>query len=177
MSAGTADTTAARPARGLGRALPLASLLHWITAVAILSLFVFGILMTQIGGGAVADFLYSSHKVLGVTVIALLFARLLYRATSSVGGRWRSHAGNRALHWIIYGLTLVVALLGWAGVSDFGARTVFFGLQLPSIWPEGAGHSAWFFPAHVWLAFTLMALIVVHIGLAVNDYVTRRVDE
>jgi cytochrome b561 len=176
MSAGTANTPAAGTPPRLGLALPLAKVLHWITASAILFLFVFGILMTQIGGGPVADWLYSAHKLLGVAVIALLFARLLYRGVNSVGGRWRSHAGNRVLHWVIYGLTLVVALLGWAGVSDFGARTVFFGLQLPSIWPEGAGHSALFFPAHVWLAFALMALILIHIGLAVNDYVTRRVE-
>jgi cytochrome b561 len=176
MSAGTAERRTPRPVERLGQALPIAKWLHWLTASAIFFLFVFGILMTQIGGGALADWLYSAHKSLGLLVIVLLAARLAYRGMSSLGGRWRSHAGNRALHAVIYGLTLVVALLGWAGVSDFGARTVFFGLKLPSIWPEGAGHSAWFFPAHVWLAFLLMALILIHIGMAVNDYVTRRVE-
>jgi cytochrome b561 len=176
MSAGSATRISGETGGRLGSALPIAKWLHWATATAILLLFVFGILMTQIGGGPVADWLYAAHKSLGVVVILLLAARLVYRGLNSIAGRWRSHRGNRVLHGLIYGLTLLVALLGWAGVSDFGARTVFFGLKLPSIWPEGAGHSAWFFPAHVWLAFLLMALILVHIGLAVNDYVTRRVD-
>jgi cytochrome b561 len=150
--------------------------MHWISALAVLALFVFGILMTQIGGGPLADWLYSAHKTLGVLVIALLAARLFYRGAASAAGRWRGGRG-RAVHWLIYGVALAVGLLGWAAVSDFGARGVFFGLSLPPIWPEGAGHSAYFFPAHAWLAFLLMALVVVHIGVAVNDYVTRRTDQ
>ncbi|MGL4239983.1 MAG: cytochrome b [Beijerinckiaceae bacterium] len=175
----TAGTQAASRQRGptLAPVLPWAKVLHWTTAVCVLFLFVFGLLMTQLGGGVVADWLYSAHKSLGLLVIALLVLRLAYRGANAVSGRWRGRPGNRLVHWLIYSLTLMVGLLGWAGVSDFGARTVFFGVQLPSIWPEGAGHSAWFFPAHVWLAFLLMALILVHIGIAVNDYVTRHQDQ
>jgi cytochrome b561 len=158
------------------RALPLAAAMHWISAFAVLVLFVFGVLMTQIGRGPVANWLYSAHKTLGAFVIVLLGARLLYRCVESAAGRWRGGRG-RAVHWLIYGVALSVGLLGWAAVSDFGARGVFFGLSLPSIWPEGAGHSVYFFPAHAWLAFLLMALVVVHIGVAVNDYVTRRTDQ
>jgi cytochrome b561 len=180
MSLNIADGAVAAPERRSGiaaRALPVAKWLHWATALVVLFLFVFGVLMTQIGGGAVADFLYSSHKTLGVLAIALLGARLAYRLWTMITGAWPAAQGTRAIHWLIYGLAMIVGLLGWAGVSDFGARGVFFGLSLPSIWPEGAGHSAWFFPAHAWLAFLLMGLIVVHIGLAVNDYVTRRADD
>jgi cytochrome b561 len=170
-------STLAHAAPGLTKALPWAKLMHWMTAALVLLLFVFGILMTQIGGGPLADALYSAHKMMGVAVIALLVARLTYRGAATLAGRWRGEPLGRAVHWLIYGLALLVGLLGWAGVSDFGARSVFFGLSLPSIWPEGAGHSAWFFPAHAWLAFGLMALILIHIGMAVNDYVTRRRDE
>jgi cytochrome b561 len=165
------------PDTRLTRALPWAKLMHWMTAGLVLLLFVFGILMTQIGGGPLADALYSAHKMMGVAVIALLVARLTYRAAATFSGRWGGRPLGRTVHWLIYGLALLVGLLGWAGVSDFGARGVFFGLSLPSIWPEGAGHWTWFFPAHAWLAFGLMALILVHIGMAVNDYVTRRRDE
>jgi cytochrome b561 len=172
-----AVVAAERRSGNMVRALPVAKALHWTTALVVLALFVFGVLMTQIGGGAVADFLYSSHKMLGVAAIALLGARLVYRLWTAISGVWPAAQGNRPIHWLIYGLGIGVGLLGWAGVSDFGARGVFFGLKLPSIWPEGAGHSAWFFPAHAWLAFLLMGLIVIHIGLAVNDYVTRRADD
>jgi cytochrome b561 len=161
--------------RDMRPALAWAKLMHWVTAALVLLLFVFGIVMTQIGGGPVADALYSAHKMMGVAVIALLLARLAYRGAASLSGRWRGEPG-RLVHWLIYGLGLVVPLLGWAGVSDFGARGVFFGLSLPAIWPEGAGHAAWFFPAHAWLAFALMVLVLIHIGLAVSDYVTRRSD-
>jgi cytochrome b561 len=162
---------------GLAKALPWAKVMHWTTALLVGFLFVFGILMTQLGGGPVADWLYSAHKLMGVVVLVLLVARLAYRAAMSAGGRWRGGVGNKAVHWLLYGSGVLVALLGWAGVSDFGARGLFFGLSLPSIWPEGAGHSALFFPAHAWLAFGLIALVVIHIGVALNDYVTRGADQ
>jgi cytochrome b561 len=125
----------------------------------------------------VADWLYSTHKLLGVIALALLSARLVYRAAMAATGRWRGGIGTRAVHWMLYGAGILVPLLGWAGVSDFGARGLFFGLSLPAIWPEGAGHSAYFFPAHAWLAFGLIALVLIHIGVAINDYVNRRSDQ
>ena len=39
-----------------------------------------------------------------------------------------------------------------------------FGMTLPAIWPEGAGYAATLFTAHAWLAFSLIALVGVHIG-------------
>ena len=157
----------------LTHALPWAKALHWVTAGVVVVLFVFGIIMTQLGSGNFANWLFTSHKMLGVLALLLLCVRLVYRGIMSLRGRWNQQSSMPLAHWALYGVGLLVPLLGWAAISDYGARGVFFGLSLPKIWPEGAGYSGYLVTAHAWLAFGLMAAVVVHIGVALHDYVMR----
>lgn len=158
---------------GIAAYLPFAKWMHWTIAILVLAMFASGVLMKQIGGGAFADFLFSSHKVCGVVALALMVLRLAYRLFARASGVWAKASGAHPVHQSIYGLAILVPVLGWAGISDFGARTVFFGLQLPAIWPEGSGQAGLFFTAHAWLAFALVAAIFLHIGVAMQDHVMR----
>jgi cytochrome b561 len=65
-----------------------------------------------------------------------------------------------------------VPLLGWAGISDFGAREIFPGYSLPPIWPEGTGYDMLLLQFHAYFAFGLLALVALHIGIAMEDYMT-----
>lgn len=166
------------PAPGHGtvrlRGFPrLAVLLHWLSAMLVLALFVTGVLMKQIGEGPLVDSLYTFHKTTGATLLLLVLGRLCYRIMAQLAGRWRRGAGSHLVHGLIYACLVLVPLLGLAGVSDFGARGVYFGLSLPSIWKEGAGDYPWLFLLHAWLAFGMIALVGVHIGLALSDYIQR----
>jgi cytochrome b561 len=67
---------------------------------------------------------------------------------------------------------MLVPLLGWAGISDFGAREIFPGYSLPAIWPEGAGYDELLLRWHAYFAFGLLALVALHIGIAMQDYMT-----
>ncbi|MCZ8163875.1 MAG: cytochrome b/b6 domain-containing protein [Beijerinckiaceae bacterium] len=158
---------------GIASYVPFAKWMHWTIAVLVLAMFTSGVLMKQIGGGAFADFLFSSHKVFGVVALALMVMRLAYRLFARASGIWAKASGAHPVHQSIYGLAILVPLLGWAGISDFGARTVFFGLRLPGIWPEGAGQAGLFFTAHAWLAFALIAATFLHIGVAIQDHIMR----
>ena len=165
---------ASAPVAGIARAFPRpAVLLHWLTAMLVLALFVTGVLMKQLGDGPLADSLYTFHKTAGATLLLLVIARLAYRVLAQLAGRWRRGAGSRLVHGAIYACLITVPLLGLAGISDFGARGVYLGLSLPSIWPEGAGDYPWLFRLHAWLAFSMLALVGVHIGLALSDYIQR----
>jgi cytochrome b561 len=132
-----------------------------------------GVVMTQLGGGWFGDLLFATHKLFGVAVFFLVTGRLAYRVAARLRGKWLPQIGNHIIHRILYAACILVPLLGWAGISDFGARGTLFGLTLPSIWPEGAGYSSMLLSAHTWLAFGLMAAVVVHIGVALQDYVMR----
>lgn len=159
---------------GAGRLFPrLSTLLHWLTAALVLAMFATGVVMKQIGEGALADTLYTLHKMSGVGLLALVLLRLGYRVAMHLAGRWSRGAGGHAVHGALYGGLILAPLLGWAGVSDYGARAVFLGLTLPPIWPQGAGYADVLFKSHAWLAFGLIGLVAVHIGIALNDYIQR----
>lgn len=153
--------------------LPVAKALHWSLAVFVMLLVTSGVVMKQLGEGLVSQQLYTLHKTVGAMALLLIVMRIAYRLWASITGRWRSGAGSQAIHYILYVAMLLVPLLGWAGVSDYGARGIVFGYSLPMIWPEGAGYAEKLFAAHAWLSFGLLALVTIHIGVAVEDYVMR----
>jgi cytochrome b561 len=155
-----------------------AKVLHWITAVLVFFMFATGVIAKQLGGGAVADTMMSLHKLTGTVVLAIIVLRLIYRATRPLPEKRLQAHRRPVLHWVLYGMAILVPLMGWAGISDFGAREIFPGYSLPAIWPEGAGYDALLLQYHAYLAFTLLALVALHIGVAVQDYMTdRRLDE
>jgi cytochrome b561 len=151
----------------------IAQALHWLTAVLVLTLFASGVMMKQIGEGPAADTLYLCHKTSGALLLGLVLIRITYRLFAQLTSRWRKGVASRPVHAMLYLALLVVPLLGWAGVSAFGARQLLFGLSLPSIWPEETGHADLLLTSHAWLAFGLIALVVIHIGVALGDYLTR----
>jgi cytochrome b561 len=154
--------------------VPRASkLLHWLTAALVLVMFGAGVMMKQIGDGPLADGLYTFHKSAGIGLLGLVVIRLGYRLLAQMSGRWRQGLASRPIHGVLYLALILVPLLGWAGVSDFGARGLLFGLTLPAIWPEGAGYSELLLKGHAWLAFSLIGLVIVHIGIAIGDYIQR----
>lgn len=174
VSASTLPSARKDASAGLVRIhLPFAKALHWSLALLIMLLVGSGVVMKQLGEGPVSVQLYTLHKSVGALVLALVVLRIVYRLWASVTGRWRSGAGSQAIHYVLYVAMLLVPLLGWAGVSDFGARGILFGYSLPMIWPEGAGYADMLFAAHAWLSFGLLALVTVHIGVALEDYVMR----
>jgi len=154
--------------------LPLvAQVLHWLTAALVLALFATGVMMKQLGDGPTADLLYLCHKTTGVALLGIVLVRMGYRLFARLTGHWRKGAASRPVHALIYLALLVVPLLGWAGASGFGSRQLLFGLSLPEIWSEEAGHAELLLTSHAWLAFGLIALVVGHIGVALGDYLTQ----
>lgn len=155
-----------------------AKVLHWLTAGLVFCMFGSGVLAKQMSGGPEVVLLMGLHKLTGVVVFALIVTRLVYRATRSMP-EWRLQAHRRpVLHWTLYGMAMLVPFLGLAGLSDFGAREVLPGIVLPQVWPEGLGYDAILLQWHAYFAFALLALVALHIGVAMQDYMTdRRADE
>lgn len=172
-AAGLSSQSPERIDRAARLHLPLARLMHWVTALLVLGMIVTGVCMKQLGSGYSADQLYLVHKTCGAVVLILVVLRVVFRLGAMATRRWRNSSGARAVHALLYLLLLAIPLLGWAGVSDFGARQLLFGLELPEIWPYGAGYSDILFLTHAYAAFAMLALVVVHIGLALGDFLDR----
>jgi cytochrome b561 len=146
---------------------------HWVTAALVCFLVFTGVIMRQLGDGELANVLPGIHKATGVLLLVVVLARICYRVLRLEPG-WRRHAHRHPLlHWALYGALLLMPLLGWAGISDFGARELFPGITLPPIWPEGAGYDEVLLTAHAYIAFGLLALVALHIGIAMQDHLMR----
>jgi cytochrome b561 len=150
-----------------------AKVMHWITAGLVFLMFASGVIAKQLGDGVISDTLFSLHKLTGALTLVIVMLRILYRILRAMP-EWQLAPHRRPiLHWTLYGVAVLVPLLGWAGISDFGSREIFPGFSLPAIWPEGAGYDALLLEWHAYLAFGLLALVALHIGVAVHDYMTN----
>lgn len=150
-----------------------AKIMHWTVATLVLFMVAGGITMKQLGSGELTDFVFTLHKTTGALILLLVVGRFCYRVLIP-DRAWKAERYRRpSVHWLLYGLLVAVPLLGWAGVSDFGARDLFFGLSLPAILPQGAGWSDFLFESHAYAAFGMLVVVALHIGMAVQDHMTR----
>lgn len=151
----------------------MAKIFHWTTAILVVFMVASGVTMKQLGSGWFADLLFTMHKATGALILCLVVLRIIYRVFRP-DPAWRPEQHRRpTVHWLLYGLIIVVPLLGWAGISDYGAREIFGGYSLPAIWPEGAGYSHILFEAHAYIAFTMLVIVALHIGIAMQDHMMR----
>ena len=173
--------------RGTGTTAVYASTartLHWITAAAIAVMIPLGIAMTWRGNtlniwDGVTDTLYSSHKLLGFVVLWLVAARLAYRLVKGAPPdeptlNRAQRLGSRLVHWALYGLLLVVPLLGWMGVSLFPALTIFGLFDLPALAAPDEDAAKRVLGLHGALALLLAGLALIHIAAALYHHLIRR---
>jgi cytochrome b561 len=159
---------------------PPAKLLHWATAVAVLCVVPLGIAMVDAAPGPRQNQLYDLHRSFGALILTLTALRLLWRLYASAPPPssempvWQAQA-SRIMHAALYALLFLVPLLGWAGTSAFGARIMVFGLfELPMLLEKDRDLAAVLLAIHVYLAFTLCALFVVHIIAALHHGIVRK---
>jgi cytochrome b561 len=121
------------------------------------------------------------HKAVGLLLLAMAVARLLWRRTDPAPKvavlDAREEKLAKAAHRALYILMIVVPLSGWIASSAFGSVTKVFGLfEIPGIIPKTkplVGPAYW---AHFSLAWALLALVSFHIVAAFWHHDRRRDD-
>ena len=112
--------------------------LHWTVAVLIITALAMGWVMTDLAFSPLKLRVYSWHKWIGVTVLALFFIRSLWRLTHAAPPllpmpAWQSLAA-RALHVLLYAMMLIQPLTGWITSNAAGIPIVYLGLiPLPNL--------------------------------------------
>ncbi len=174
MMASARDSAPAMPAlqANVGEYRVAAKVFHWVTVALIMFMIASGVTAKQLGEGDLSNLLFSLHKLTGALTLSFILLRLGYRIFRALPRHSGQPRSRPVLHWTLYGVVVLVPLLGWAGISDFGAREIFPGITLPPIWPEGAGYDMILLQWHAYFAFGLLALVALHIGLAIQDYMT-----
>jgi cytochrome b561 len=141
-------------------------LLHWIMAAMVLTMLGIGLAMVA----SLVDYhvLVSIHRPLGIAIMGLVVVRfvnrLLHRPPpfpSTVSRRERLVA--MASEYAMYGLMLVLPLVGWAMLSAARYPIVLYGsVHLPFILPHDPATYAVLRKAHTALAYLFFLMFFAH---------------
>ena len=158
---------------------PVSIALHWVLALMIVGSLGVGLYMTGLPFSPLRLQLYNWHKWAGVTILALSALRLLWRLTHRPPAdapmpRWQRSAAHVA-HGALYLLFFAVPLAGWAYSSAAGFPVVLFGvLPLPDFVGADRELSESLKPLHRMLAYTLAAVVVLHVAGALRHHFIDR---
>jgi cytochrome b561 len=161
----------------------VARFLHWLTMLLVLIMAGTGLVMVYRGKDLniwdqLTNTLYSTHKTLGLAVLAVIVVRLGYRFAKGAPAdepslEFMHRFASHATHWAIYGLLLGLPILGWIGISMFPALGTFGGLKIPALTGPDPATSKQVLWLHGSLAYLLIVLIGMHVGAALFHHVIR----
>ena len=162
---------------------PTARVLHWTVLALLLAQIPVGFYMAHRGNvlniwDATTNALYSSHKLLGMVLLAIVVVRLGYRLVHGAPDHeptletWHKLASGFN-HIGLYVLLLLVPLLGWVGVSLYPALDIFGLFKLPGIVAADQKMSEIVFQYHGYAALALIAFAGVHIAAALYHHIIR----
>jgi cytochrome b561 len=149
---------------------------HWVTAALLGSQFVIGWIMPAVRHITQPEGLISLHFSMGVVILAVTAARLLWRLTVGVPApeaslpRWQ-HQGAEALHGILYLLLFALVFSGWAFASSHGVAMTLFGFAtVPAVFANGSGTGQAIGELHSTLGWILLVALGIHIAAALYHH-------
>ena len=158
----------------------IAKSLHWLVFALVFVQFLIGWTMPSIRRGMTPGTLINLHLSFGVLIMAVVLIRLLWRLAHPVAIAAESIAPweptlARAAHRLLYGLLLVLPILGWAAASARNWTVRVFDLfTLPQLVPTDAKIGFIAGDIHVALSWLLLGLIGLHAAAALYHYFVRR---
>jgi cytochrome b561 len=154
---------------------------HWILGVMIIGMLAYGWWMNHIPARADRFFYRSIHADIGYLVLVLMVVRLIWRGINPTPAlpagtpRWHRIAA-RISHGALYAVTIVVTMLGWAHSGAHKPDYAdWFGLfRVPQFTSPDKATADIYEDRHIYAAYLLLALIVIHIAAAVWHHFIRR---
>lgn len=154
--------------------------LHWIIAALILAMAWIGLTMGDLPNGPDKIKTYALHKSLGITILALVALRVLWRLYAGtpkpVAGspHWQERIAALT-HAAIYLLLFAIPISGWVLNSAAGFPLQWFGLvNLPHIVEKSHDLHELAEEAHELMFWVLALLVVAHAGAAFYHHLFQR---
>lgn len=149
--------------------------LHWLIALLMIAAFALGVTMVDIPGLTPTKLKYFSwHKWLGVTVLALVAVRLLWRLTHAAPTlpagmpAWQAKVSG-LLHGLLYALMFAIPLSGYFYSLAAGVPVTYLGvLPLPVLIEPNPELKVLLKAVHYWLNMTLLASVGLHVAAALK---------
>lgn len=155
--------------------------LHWLLAIAVISMAVFGLLMKYGDFSPVQRIrMYNLHKSIGLTILALVLLRLAIRLfdrrrpAPPPMPRWQ-HLAATVSHVLLYVVLIGMPLTGWLYNSASGFPLQWFGqFSVPALSGRDAELKALAGGLHFAGLCLLAALLCVHAGAALKHHFIDR---
>ena len=155
--------------------------LHWsMAALIVLVMIPAGLTMTRLGEGETTNTLYELHKSFGLILFGLAVVRAAIRLVRGAPPlepgipSWQRVAAYVS-HYALYLLIFLVPLTGWAATSACCAPVnLFWTVPLTLPVPGGEDLAKTIFRLHYGFVYTLMAIVAVHVGAALQHHFIRR---
>lgn len=157
---------------------------HWLIAALVVAQFVLGWTMPDVHRDTRPVGLIAWHIVVGTSLLAAMLCRLFWRLTHrppaiEIARPLRILSG--LTQFGLYGLLLLVPLLGWINASSRGwPVTLAYAIRLPGLAATGSSFGHAMGDVHGVLAWVLVALIGLHVAgalmhlLVLRDRVVQR---
>ncbi len=120
-----------------------AKIFHWLVAALLAVQFLVGWLMPDIEPGMTPGVAMSAHISVGMTILALVVVRFLWRLSHPVAPEsglpgWQ-RVSSEAVHWLLYLTVLATTLTGWLFASAHGWTIYLYGVApLPHLVADGS---------------------------------------
>lgn len=157
-------------------------ILHWLMALLIIGLLCLGLYMEGLPKeDPMRMTLYGLHKSFGVTVFILFLLRWFLRARLGVPPLPDAITAFEKLsaklgHYALYVFMAAMPLSGYL-MSSFGGHPVkLFGLELPNVVEKNPDLSKFFREFHEYAAYTLSAVLSLHVFAVIYHRVKERVN-
>lgn len=156
----------------------VARTLHWVVAVLVLAQFIFGWWMQEIprsppGPRAEA---FNLHKSAGLVILALMAARILWRARHAPPAwpelaPWKATL-SRTVHLALYAVLIALPVTGYLGSVFSGYPMKFFGLALPAWGSAQPALKSLMSTLHLGSGWLLAGAVLLHLAGAAHHAVT-----
>lgn len=153
----------------------IARAFHWGTGALILGMFAYGLWMAEFPAREDRAYHYAIHASVGITLLALMVARVVWRALNPTpqppagSARWEIAAAQLG-HVGLYVLVFATLVAGWflAGSGRATLDYALFGIiPMPNMLGTGSPYHKTLEGAHQLLAYAMMALVTIHVAAAI----------
>jgi cytochrome b561 len=147
-----------------------AKVFHWLVAALLIVQYPLGRFMPHIHRGMTPGYAMTVHISFGITILALMVLRFLWRITHRVAPAkslpaWQQLI-SEAVHWLLYVLVLATTMTGWIFASERGWSISVFSVPLPMLPTEGSLLANAIGQWHGTMEWALLVVIGAHVAAA-----------
>jgi cytochrome b561 len=154
---------------------------HWLTVALLLVIIPMGVIMGRLPRGTLQNTLFITHESLGLTVLALTLARLLWRLgyppSPSRDLNQLERMASGGVHLLLYIILIIMPVTGYFFVTLSDIDLSYFGIvHVPALTEPDKPLGKTFGAIHITLQWAIYALAAMHIGAALHHYFFRHND-